>query len=297
MQEGANETSRLGRALALALCTLWGNILFLDGSGSVLLSAPFASRMASMAFSVVGFAAAWLVARSCTASPMRCRVALLGVCAFLSSAGSFLHFSGVAWLPECIDWVPTAVFSVAFTFLLVACGEVYAEISAGRAVVYASVSYMLAYLGSTVVTEMGLQIVCVVETLLPLAVFVLVVQPVRFPASDGPAKGMPVPLAKLVSVTLEAIPARVLAAIGITYLPLGPLLPSPVPHLIILPGRLPLRPCSRAWSSWLRVSCCTAASRSQASTRYSWWARCLPHSCFPNGPKARRSPLSSPLWA
>ena len=135
MQEGANETSHLGRALALALCTLWGNILFLDGSGSVLLSAPFASRMASMAFSVVGFAAAWLVARSCTASPMRCRVALLGVCAFLSSAGSFLHFSGVAWLPECIDWVPTAVLSVAFAFLLVACGEVYAEISAGRAVV------------------------------------------------------------------------------------------------------------------------------------------------------------------
>ena len=80
---------------------------------------------------------------------------------------------------------------------------------------------MLAYLGSTVVTEMGLQIVCVVETLLPLAVFVLVVQPVRFPASDGPAKGMPVPLAKLVSVTLEAIPARVLAAIGITYFAIG----------------------------------------------------------------------------
>lgn len=221
MQEGANETSHLGRALALALCTLWGNILFLDGSGSVLLSAPFASRMASMAFSVVGFAAAWLVARSCTASPMRCRVALLGVCALLSSAGSFLHFSGVAWLPECIDWVPTAVFSVAFAFLLVACGEVYAEISAGRAVVYASVSYMLAYLGSTVVVEMGLQIVCVVETLLPLAVFALVVQPVRSPASDGPAKGMPVPLAKLVSVTLEAIPARVLAAIGITYFAIG----------------------------------------------------------------------------
>lgn len=221
MQEGANETSHLGRALALALCTLWGNILFLDGSGSVLLSAPFASRMASMAFSVVGFAAAWLVARSCGVAPMRLRVALLGVCALLSSAGSFLHFSGAAWLPEWIDWAPTAVFSVAFAFLLVACGEIYAEMSAGHAVVYASVSYMLAYLGSTVVAEMGLQIVCVVETLLPLAVFVLVVQHVRSPASDGPAKGMPVPLAKLVSVTLEAIPARVLAAIGITYFAIG----------------------------------------------------------------------------
>ena len=222
MQEGANETSHLGRALALALCTLWGNILFLDGSGSVLLSAPFASRMASMAFSVVGFAAAWFVARSCAVAPMRSRIGLLVACALLSSAGSFLHFSGLAWLPEWIDWVPTAVFSVAFAFLLVACGEVYAEISAGQAVVYASVSYMLAYLGSTVVAEMGAQVVCAVETLLPLVICALVAQPVRTgQASGARAKAAPVPLANLLSVTLEAIPARVLAAIGITYFAIG----------------------------------------------------------------------------
>ena len=222
MQEGANETSHLGRALALALCTLWGNILFLDGSGSVLLSAPFASRMASMAFSVAGFVAAWFVARSCTVAPMRSRVALLGVCALLSSAGSFLHFSGAAWLPEWIDWVPTAVFSVAFAFLLVACGEIYAEMSAGHAVVYASVSYMLAYLGSTVVAEMGAQVVCAVETLLPLAICALVAQPDRAgQALNARAEATPVPLADLLSVTLEAIPARVLAAIGITYFAIG----------------------------------------------------------------------------
>ena len=222
MQEGANETSHLGRALALALCTLWGNILFLDGSGSVLLSAPFASRMASMAFSVVGFAAAWFVARSCGVAPMRSRIGLLVACALLSSAGSFLHFSGLTWLPEWIDWVPTAVFSVAFAFLLVACGEVYAEISAGQAVVYASVSYMLAYLGSTVVAEMGAQVVCAVETLLPLVICAIVAQPVRTgQASGARAKAAPVPLANLLSVTLEAIPARVLAAIGITYFAIG----------------------------------------------------------------------------
>lgn len=222
MQEGANETSHLGRALALALCTLWGNILFLDGSGSVLLSAPFASRMASMAFSVVGFAAAWFVARSCGVAPMRSRVGLLVACALLSSAGSFLHFSGLTWLPEWIDWVPTAVFSVAFAFLLVACGEVYAEISAGQAVVYASVSYMLAYLGSTVVAEMGAQVVCAVETLLPLVICAIVAQPVRTgQASGARAKAAPVLLANLLSVTLEAIPARVLAAIGITYFAIG----------------------------------------------------------------------------
>lgn len=222
MQEGANETSHLGRALALALCTLWGNILFLDGSGSVLLSAPFASRMASMAFSVVGFVAAWFVARSCAVAPMRSRVGLLVACALLSSAGSFLHFSGLAWLPEWIDWVPTAVFSVAFAFLLVACGEVYAEISAGQAVVYASVSYMLAYLGSTVAAEMGAQVVCAVETLLPLVVCVLVMRPAcATQVPDACARIAPVPLANLLSVTLEAIPARVLAAIGITYFAIG----------------------------------------------------------------------------
>ena len=222
MQEGANETSHLGRALALALCTLWGNILFLDGSGSVLLSAPFASRMASMAFSVVGFAAAWFVARSCGVAPMRSRIGLLAACALLSSAGSFLHFSGLTWLPEWIDWVPAAVFSVAFAFLLVACGEVYAEISAGQAVVYASVSYMLAYLGSTVVAELGAQVVCAVETLLPLVICAIVAQPVRTAQASGArAKAAPVPLANLLSVTLEAIPARVLAAIGITYFAIG----------------------------------------------------------------------------
>lgn len=222
MQEGANETSHLGRALALALCTLWGNILFLDGSGSVLLSAPFASRMASMAFSVVGFAAAWFVARSCGVAPMRSRIGLLVACALLSSVGSFLHFSGLTWLPEWIDWVPTAVFSIAFACLLVACGEIYAEMSAGHAVVYASVSYMLAYLGSTVAAEMGAQVVCVVETLLPLVICALVAQPARTGQASGVrAKAAPVPLANLLSVTLEAIPARVLAAIGITYFAIG----------------------------------------------------------------------------
>ena len=222
MQESANETSHLGRALALALCTLWGNILFLDGSGSVLLSAPFASRMASMAFSVVGFAAAWFVARSCGVAPMRSRIGLLAACALLSSVGSFLHFSGLAWLPEWIDWAPTAVFSIAFACLLVACGEIYAEMSAGHAVVYASVSYMLAYLGSTVVAEIGAQAVCAVETLLPLVICALVAQPARTDQASGArAKAAPVPLANLLSVTLEAIPARVLAAIGITYFAIG----------------------------------------------------------------------------
>ncbi len=247
------------RPLALALCTLWGNILLLDVPGSVLLSAPFASRMASMAFSIVGFAAAWLVARSCGRRPMRSRSALLAVCAVLSSVGSLLHFSGFAWLPGWIDVASAALFSVAFAFLLVACGEVYAVMGARRAVVCAAVSYMLAYLGSTLVAGLGPHAVCVVETLLPLAVLALVVQggaahegggavvtpngvrterdawergeaPVGAPSgvrAKAVACGHGGELCPAMSVrsalaaTLEAIPACVLAAIGITYFAIG----------------------------------------------------------------------------
>ncbi len=250
------------RALALALCTLWGNILLLDTPGSALLSAPFASRMASMAFSIVGFAAVWAFARSCAARPLRTRRGLLAVSAVLSAAGSFLHFGEFAWLPGWADVGAVAVFSVAFAFLLVACGEVYAQMGARRAVVCASVSYLLAYLGSTLVGGLGAGAVCAVETLLPLAICALVAQggttgvaPVagEAGAASGPAgAGASVSptspascaggagararaagqragaasvqaegLRGAVAATLEAIPARVLTAIGITYFAIG----------------------------------------------------------------------------
>lgn len=261
MPGATQEQTSAVRSLALALCTLWGNILLLDVPGSVLLSAPFASRMASMAFSIVGFVAAWLVARSCGRRPMRSRHALLAVCALLSSAGSLLHFSGFAWLPGWIDVASAALFSVAFAPLLVACGEVYAVMGAKHAVVCAAVSYMLAYLGSTLVAGLGSQVVCAVETLLPLAVLVLVMQPggayggrcaptgvraggvlaeraaqergevlagapggVRAKVAACEYEGEPcsaLPVRSALAATLEAIPARVLAAIGITYFAIG----------------------------------------------------------------------------
>ncbi len=250
------------RALALALCTLWGNILLLDTPGSALLSAPFASRMASMAFSIVGFAAVWAFARSCAARPLRTRRGLLVVSAVLSAAGSFLHFGEFAWLPGWADVGAVAVFSVAFAFLLVACGEVYAQMGARRAVVCASVSYLLAYLGSTLVGGLGAGAVCAVEMLLPLAICALVAQggdegvapaageagaasgPAGAGASVSPASPASCAggagararaagwradapavqaegLRAAIAATLEAIPARVLTAIGITYFAIG----------------------------------------------------------------------------
>lgn len=252
MATSPKEKTGVLRALALAACTLWGNILLLDVPGSVLLSVPFASRMVSMAFSVVGFAAVWIFAQSCVHRPLRRRPALLAAAAALSAVGSFLHFSGFAWLPGWADLVSVAVFSVAFAFLLVACGEVYAAMQPGRAVVCASLSYLLAYLGSTLVGGMGPAAVCMVETLLPLVVLALVAQRTdgacesAATADVGPAAGTSCGLGAvhagaaratraggvsasqtvrltsgIMRATLDAIPARVLTAIAITYFAIG----------------------------------------------------------------------------
>ncbi len=250
MSLASAEKAGVPRALALALCTLWGNILLLDTPGSALLSAPFASRMASMAFSIVGFAAVWAHARTCAARPLRSRRGLLAASAAVSAAGSLLHFADLAWLPGWADVAAVAAFSVAFAFLLVACGEVYAQMGARRAVACASVSYLLAYLGSTLVGGLGAAAICAVETLLPFGICALVVQGRDAQAAGagsggpagaggaagagagGPARGAggPAPssvtavaagLRGAVAATLEAIPARVLAAIGITYFAIG----------------------------------------------------------------------------
>lgn len=271
MSLASAEKAGVPRALALALCTLWGNILLLDTPGSALLSAPFASRMASMAFSIVGFAAVWAYARTCAARPLRSRRGLLVASAAVSAAGSLLHFADLAWLPGWADVAAVAAFSVAFAFLLVACGEVYAQMGPRRAAACASVSYLLAYLGSTLVGGLGAPAVCAVETLLPLGICALVVQgrgpraagarggaagAGGFAGAGGPAgagdavgaRGAGGPAGSSVTVatglrgacgsagpsvttvaglrgavaaTLEAIPARVLTAIGITYFAIG----------------------------------------------------------------------------
>lgn len=258
MSLASAEKAGVPRALALALCTLWGNILLLDTPGSALLSAPFASRMASMAFSIVGFAAVWAYARTCAARPLRSRRGLLVASAAVSAAGSLLHFADLAWLPGWADVAAVAAFSVAFAFLLVACGEVYAQMGPRRAAACASVSYLLAYLGSTLVGGLGAPAVCAVETLLPLGICALVVQG-RGPraagagggaagagglagagdavgarggggacvpaggacGSAGPSVTTVAGLRGAVAATLEAIPARVLTAIGITYFAIG----------------------------------------------------------------------------
>lgn len=247
MSESANGTAGTWRALALALCTLWGNILLLETSGSVLLSAPFATRMASMAFSIVGFVAVWLVARRCGVRALGGRTGLLAAAAVLSALGSFVHFADFPWLPGWVDVAAVAVFSVAFAFLLVACGEIYAGMGPKRSIVCASVSYLLAYIGSTLVAGMGSAAVCAVETLLPLGVFALVGvgggagREAALARGDGGGNGRsacadaggggaalgsvpgagPLDLRGLFAQTFEAIPLGVLTAIGITYFAIG----------------------------------------------------------------------------
>ena len=232
------------RALALGLCTLWGNMLLLDVPGSVLLATPFASRMVSMAFSILGFVAAFLVARR--GGSFGCRRGLLAVSCAICCAGSFAHFCSLPFVPGWLDVASVAAFSIFFAFPLVAFGEIYARLPARSAIVYAGLSYFLAWVGCSLVGELPTPLVCLLATVLPALILLFVMQPariqddgagltprgllhtpgVRVRFADGPVgAGRPVnvcsDLLADVQVALRAIPLRVLAALAITYFAIG----------------------------------------------------------------------------
>ena len=227
------------RALALAFCTLWGNMLLIDSPGGSALSAPFASRVASMAFSIVGFVVAFAVARRRAGTPVRERRKLLAGATVLACLGSFLHFCHLAWVPGWADVTSVALFSVSFAFPLIACGEVYASMEARPAIVYAGLSYFLAWLGCSLVGGMSQTLVCTVACALPLLTCAFVAAPAAgsaaqaegCPAADASKAGSAGPhdpsrpaagsAADALRSTLAAIPLRVLAALAITYFALG----------------------------------------------------------------------------
>lgn len=200
------------------LCTLWGNMLLLDVPGNALAGIPFAARMISMAFSILGFVAVFLVARAGSWRRLRARKGLLFVSAALSSLGSLVHFGGFDWLPGSVDLAALAILSVFFAFPLVACGELYAQMRSRDAIVYAGLSYFLAWVGCALLDGMGAPSLCVVAAVLPLLVALLAVSP----TDEGEGeRARPASLVADVRMTLEAIPLNVLAALAVTYFALG----------------------------------------------------------------------------
>ena len=200
------------RAFALGLCTLWGNMLLLDVPGSALLATPFAVRMASMAFSIVGFLVAFLVARY--GGSFGARRGLLAASCAVCSAASFVHFCGLPGIPGWLDVAAVAAFSVFFAFPLVACGEIYARLPARSAIVHAGLSYFLAWVGCSLVGGLPAPLICLLATALPMLILVFVARP---GCGSFGAKG----LLDDVRTTLRAIPLRVLAALAITYFAIG----------------------------------------------------------------------------
>ena len=212
------------RAFALAFCTLWGNMLLIDAPEGAVLSVPFASRGTSMAFSILGFAVVFAAVRRRIGTPVRSRRGLLAGAALITCAGSLVHFCHVPGLPGWLDVASVAVFSISFAFLLVACGEVYAALRARVAIVYAGLSYFLAWVGCSLVGSMPQGLVCVVACLLPALTCAFVMAPAgnaREEEAPAAAREPEARAADSLRAALDAIPLRVLAALAITYFALG----------------------------------------------------------------------------
>lgn len=235
MQEGAVDVcggcSRTGglpvrvaatwRALALTACTLWSNMLLTvaplhDAAGD----AELVARTASMFTSLLGFALVFAVARR--AGRVGRSRALQTCGALCAVAGSAAHLFGAGSVPMGFDVLAVAVYSVGFAFLLVGCGEVYAGISSREALIYASVSYFLAWTGSSVVGSLPPVAACTIASAMPLVV--LAMMPCWSRAAGGAASrsvGRASSLADDVRLTCAALSPKMMLALAITYFAMG----------------------------------------------------------------------------
>lgn len=226
-----DEAMKDWHALALGACTLWGNMLLLEPSAGPFPSIPFETRTVSMVFSIFGFMLTFALAR--TGRSIGSRTAVLAGSALVSCIASIVHFGGWDGLPFWVDTVAVAAFSVAFAVPLVACGEVYAGMAPRRAVVYACLSYLLAWLGCMVVATLPQPVLCLITSLMPLCVLALVVRARRGEpdsANNPPVAGAVdrtdpgvarTDLHAAVASAASCVSPRVLAALGIAYFALG----------------------------------------------------------------------------
>lgn len=227
------------RALALAACTLWANMLLMveplhAWSGGVALL----SRALSVLTSIVGFVLVFAVARK------RGKVGSNRVAqtcgAVLSAAGSAAHLFGAGLLPVWADVLAVGVYSVGFAFLLVGCGEIYAEMAPREALIYASVSYFLAWVGSSVAALVSPIASCVLAAAMPLAVAAMMPCWSRR-ASEVPVRGLrgsggASTLADDVRLTCSALSPKMMAALAVMYFAMGSMMAESdgaVPYLSV----------------------------------------------------------------
>ena len=213
------------RAISLAFCTLWSNMLLYATS---LLARPdnviFDFRALSMLTSVVGFALAFLVARSGT--PLGMRRGLLGCCAVAASAATGLYLLGGSAVPLAANAAADVAYSVTFAFLLVGCCETYARMEPFQALAWAGGSYLVGWLGCAAVDNLPHAACAVVTTLMPLAVLATMPCWGKGTASE-PHVSEPTGGASLADDArrvVAALPPRILVGLGVTHLALGAVL-------------------------------------------------------------------------
>ena len=219
------------RAIGLAFCTLWSNMLLYATS---LLARPdnviFDSRALSMLTSVAGFALAFLAARSGVA--LGRRRGLLTCCAVVASAATGVYLLGGTAVPLPANAAADVVYSVAFAFLLVGCCETYARMEPFQALAWAGGSYLVGWLGCAAVDTLPHVVCAVVTTAMPLAVLATMPCWGKGPADDSHAGAKAgagagagtASLADDVRRVVAALPPRILVGLGVTHLALGAVL-------------------------------------------------------------------------
>ena len=179
---GSARVPGVWRALALAACNLWSNMLFF---ATPLLASPevaISVRAVSVLTSIAGFAAAFVIARrvhsrrTCELAISRVgrqsagcegraassgprgvwagallgeQRALMCVAAVVAALATGVHVLGAPAIPMAVDIVAISLYSVFFAFLLVGAGEVYAHMKPFQALALASVSFFIGWVGGS----------------------------------------------------------------------------------------------------------------------------------------------------
>lgn len=221
---GAGRGAGAWRALGLAACTLWSNVMLLRPPLYVTMSdVSLLARVVSMLSSVVGFALVALV--GARGGRVGGRRAPTVACSVACAAFTLLYFFAPAQMPTWALWVAVVAYSVTLAPLLVGCGETYARMDPQLALAAAAASYFLGWTASAALGALSDAVAGVTAACMPL--LALATMPCwgargagARPAATAGAGGRPAPRELMASLLL-AIPGRTLLALAIAFFALG----------------------------------------------------------------------------
>ncbi len=212
------------RALGLAACTLWSNVMLLRPPLYVTMSdVSLLARVVSMLSSVVGFALVALV--GARGGRIGGRRAPMVACSVACAAFTLLYFFAPVQMPTWALWAAVVAYSVTLAPLLVGCGETYARMDPQLALAAAAASYFLGWTASAALGALSDAVAGATAACMPL--LALATMPCwgargagARPAATAGTGGRPAPRELMASLLL-AIPGRTLLALAIAFFALG----------------------------------------------------------------------------